>query len=82
MFYYGNFHRLGGGFLSLFVMADLHLSLSVDKPMDIFGGWKDYVKKIKTEHLETSKLLVEPIAELLMDTQPQEAIENFDFTDM
>ena len=33
--------------MSLFVMADLHLSLSVDKPMDIFGGWKDYVRKIE-----------------------------------
>lgn len=33
--------------MALFVMADLHLSLSVDKPMDIFGGWKDYVNKIE-----------------------------------
>lgn len=33
--------------MSLFVIADLHLSLSVDKPMDIFGGWDDYVNKIE-----------------------------------
>lgn len=33
--------------MSLFVMADLHLSLSADKPMDIFGGWKDYIQKIE-----------------------------------
>ena len=33
--------------MSLFVMADLHLSLSVNKPMDIFGGWKDYMQKIE-----------------------------------
>ena len=34
--------------MSLFVMADLHLSHSVNKPMDIFGTrWTDYVTKIK-----------------------------------
>ncbi|MGM9645957.1 MAG: metallophosphoesterase [Eubacteriales bacterium] len=34
--------------MSLFAMADLHLPLSVDKPMDIFGPkWQDYVRKIK-----------------------------------
>jgi len=33
--------------LALFVIADLHLSLSVDKPMDIFGGWDDYMSKIE-----------------------------------
>ncbi len=34
--------------LSLFVIADLHLSLSVNKPMDIFGGWDDYMNRIRT----------------------------------
>ena len=33
--------------MSLFVIADLHLPLSVDKPMDIFGGWDDYVNRIE-----------------------------------
>lgn len=34
--------------MSIFTIADLHLSLSVDKPMDIFGSrWTDYMKKIK-----------------------------------
>ncbi|HIZ56221.1 MAG TPA: metallophosphoesterase [Firmicutes bacterium] len=28
--------------MSLFAIADLHLSIGVNKPMDIFGGWKDY----------------------------------------
>ncbi|MCL2055075.1 MAG: metallophosphoesterase [Oscillospiraceae bacterium] len=31
----------------LFVIADLHLSLSVNKPMDIFGGWDDYMERLK-----------------------------------
>lgn len=34
-------------FLSLFAIADLHLSLGVDKPMDIFGGWDNYMERIK-----------------------------------
>lgn len=32
--------------MSLFVMADLHLPLAVNKPMDIFGGWDNYVERI------------------------------------
>lgn len=34
--------------MSLYAMADLHLSLSVDKPMDVFGpAWENYVSRIK-----------------------------------
>lgn len=34
--------------MSIFAMADLHLSSTVNKPMDIFGArWTDYVTKIK-----------------------------------
>ncbi len=33
--------------MSLFVIADLHLPLSVNKPMDIFGGWEDYVERLE-----------------------------------
>ena len=31
--------------MSLFVIGDTHLSLSTDKPMDIFGGWKNYMQR-------------------------------------
>lgn len=32
----------------IYIISDLHLSLSVDKPMDIFGaGWRDYVANLK-----------------------------------
>ncbi len=34
--------------MSLFVIADLHLSLSVNKPMDVFGGWHDYMQRLDT----------------------------------
>lgn len=33
--------------MSLYVIADLHLPISVDKPMDIFGGWEDYVSRLE-----------------------------------
>ncbi len=33
--------------MSLFTIGDLHLSLSADKPMDIFKGWTDYVDRLK-----------------------------------
>ncbi|MCD7771779.1 MAG: metallophosphoesterase [Oscillospiraceae bacterium] len=33
--------------MSLFVIADLHLSLSSDKPMDIFSGWDNYVERLR-----------------------------------
>ncbi len=32
--------------MSLFAIGDTHLSLSVDKPMDIFKGWTDYTERL------------------------------------
>ena len=33
--------------MALFTIGDPHLSFSVDKPMDIFKGWTDYVDRLK-----------------------------------
>ena len=33
--------------MSIYAIADLHLSFAVNKPMDIFTGWSDYVEKIE-----------------------------------
>lgn len=33
--------------MALFVIADLHLSLGADKPMDVFHGWQDYVERLE-----------------------------------
>ncbi|MGD9560171.1 MAG: metallophosphoesterase [Oscillospiraceae bacterium] len=33
--------------MALFTIADLHLSLGGDKPMDIFAGWQDYVQRLQ-----------------------------------
>ncbi len=32
--------------MSLFAIADLHLSLGTDKPMDVFHGWDNYVDRL------------------------------------
>ena len=40
--------------MGVYAIADLHLSLGTDKPMDVFGGrWRNYVEKIKNGWTET-----------------------------
>ncbi len=34
--------------MALYTIADLHLSLGSDKPMDVFPRWKDYVSRLET----------------------------------
>ena len=34
--------------MSLYAIADTHLSLGTDKPMDVFQGWSDYVDRLKS----------------------------------
>ena len=34
--------------MGIYTIADLHLSFSADKPMDVFGGkWENYTEKLK-----------------------------------
>ena len=33
--------------MSLFAIADVHLSFGTDKPMDVFPGWTDYVARLE-----------------------------------
>lgn len=33
--------------MSIYVIADPHLSLGVNKPMDIFRGWQDYILRLQ-----------------------------------
>lgn len=33
--------------MSIFAIADTHLSFGTDKPMDIFHGWQDYEKRLE-----------------------------------
>ena len=39
--------------MALFVLGDPHLSIGCDKPMDVFGGWEDYVEKIRSNWCAT-----------------------------
>lgn len=39
--------------MSLFAIGDTHLSFGVDKPMDIFGGWSDYVARLEKNWRES-----------------------------
>lgn len=32
--------------MALFVIGDTHLSLSTNKPMDVFGGWDNYMERL------------------------------------
>ncbi len=32
--------------MAVFAIGDTHLSLGADKPMDIFGGWQDYMDRL------------------------------------
>ena len=34
--------------MALFVLSDPHLSLGCDKPMDVFGGWLNYVERLES----------------------------------
>ena len=33
--------------MAIFAIGDTHLSFSADKPMDVFGGWQDYVERLE-----------------------------------
>jgi uncharacterized protein len=40
--------------MAIYAISDLHLALSIDKPMDIFGNrWTNYMDRIKSEWLQT-----------------------------
>lgn len=41
--------------MTLYAIADPHLSLGCDKPMDIFKGWENYVDKLKENWQSTVK---------------------------
>lgn len=67
--------------MSVFVTADLHLSLGTDKPMDVFKGWTDYVYRLKKNWLA----LVEPedtvviVGDISWAMKLEETAEDFAF---
>ena len=69
--------------MALYAIGDLHLSLSSNKPMEIFGdGWKDYVQRIKEGF---SQLNDDDVTVLCGDISwgmsLEESLEDFKFID-
>lgn len=69
--------------MALYAIGDLHLSLSVNKPMDVFGpGWANHVQRLEEAF---SRLTAEDVTVLCGDTSwgidLQESLEDFRFID-
>jgi len=68
--------------MSLFVISDLHLSLShPEKSMEIFGGWKGYIDILKTNWQNTvspTDTVVIP-GDISWATRLQDTFEDFNF---
>lgn len=69
--------------MSIFAIGDLHLSLSVDKPMDIFGGWENYTERLKSnwEKIVTPNDTVVIPGDISWAMKLEDAEEDFKFLD-
>lgn len=69
--------------MALYAMGDLHLSLSSNKPMDVFGdGWKDYVQRIETAFAQLNDDDVTVLCgDLSWGMSLEESLEDFRFID-
>ena len=68
--------------MSIFAISDLHLALSIDKPMDIFGDrWSNYMEKLKIlwEETVTKEDTVIIPGDISWATYLEQAIEDFKF---
>ena len=69
--------------MSLYAIGDLHLSLGVPKPMDVFGGrWENYIEKIEqgfsTLHDDDLTVIC---GDITWGMTMEEALEDFLFID-
>jgi predicted phosphohydrolase len=70
--------------MSILAIADLHLALGIDKPMDIFGGrWSNYMDKLRNNWLNTIKEQDSVIipGDISWATYIENAFEDFRFID-
>ncbi len=69
--------------MALYAIADLHLSLGTDKPMDIFSGWNDYVERLEKnwESLITQDDTVVIPGDISWAMKLEECYEDFNFID-
>ena len=67
--------------MHLYAIADTHLSLGVDKPMDVFHGWSDYVERLKAnwERLVTPEDTVIIAGDISWAMRLEECYEDFSF---
>ncbi len=69
--------------MALFTISDLHLSLSADKPMDIFYGWDNYVERIRanwTRVVSQSDTVIVP-GDISWALKLSETVTDFRFID-
>ncbi len=69
--------------MSLFAIADLHLSLGSDKPMDVFEGWKDYTVRLEKNWraVVSDKDTVVIAGDISWAMKLEDAVEDFEFID-
>ncbi len=67
--------------MALFAIGDLHLSLDGDKGMDIFGGWQDYVERLRENwnSTVTDQDTVVIIGDISWAMSLEEAVKDFNF---
>lgn len=67
--------------MPLYSIADLHLSLGTDKPMDIFSGWSDYVSRLENSwrKLITDNDTVVVAGDISWAMKLEETFEDFRF---
>lgn len=69
--------------MSLFAIADLHLSLSGEKPMDVFSGWDNHAERLEKnwqERVSPEDTVVIP-GDITWAMSLESALEDFKFID-
>lgn len=70
--------------MAIYAISDLHLALSIDKPMDVFGDrWTNYMEKLKTSWIKTvspEDYIIIP-GDISWATYLEEAVEDFKYID-
>lgn len=67
--------------MSLYVLGDPHLSMGVDKPMDIFQGWGNYVERLETnwKNIVSENDTVILAGDISWGMKIEETLEDFKF---
>lgn len=67
--------------MALFAIADLHLSMGTDKPMDIFKGWQDYSSRLENNwrNLVSDSDTVVVAGDISWAMRLEECYEDFSF---